>query len=82
MKAYHIHPVLLQDICNTITNIICVLLSGNTSSNFLAIDFEKNPLVGEADYGLSISLESVEAVYHEVCLQQFLLYVHLKIGKE
>lgn len=42
------------------------MFSGNASSNFLAVDFEKNPLTTEAEYGLSISLESVEAVYHEV----------------
>jgi len=39
---------------------------GNSSKYFLSIDFEKNPLNSEADYGLNITSESVEVVYHEV----------------
>jgi hypothetical protein len=42
------------------------LIPGNTSSNFLAIDFEKHPLNCEADFGVGVSLEPVEIVYHEV----------------
>lgn len=44
------------------------LITGNTSSNFLAIDFEKHPLNCEADFGIAISLEPVEVVYHEVSI--------------
>ncbi|KAG8309677.1 hypothetical protein J6590_078973 [Homalodisca vitripennis] len=51
------------------------ILTGNTSSNFLAIDFEKNPLGSEADYGLSISLESVEAVYHEHAISELMSFL-------
>lgn len=41
-------------------------LLGNSSKYFLSIDFEKNPLNSEADYGLNITSESMELVYHEV----------------
>jgi hypothetical protein len=43
-----------------------IFITGNTSSNFLAVDFEKNPLNCEADFGIAVSLEPVEVVYHEV----------------
>lgn len=42
------------------------MLQGNSSKYFLSIDFEKNPLNSEAEYGLNISSESMELVYHEV----------------
>lgn len=32
----------------------------------MSIDFEKNPLNSEAEYGLNITSEAVEVVYHEV----------------
>lgn len=47
-------------------NAVC---GGNGAPNVLAIDFEKNPLNLEADYGLSIGLEPIELMYHEVSLQ-------------
>ena len=43
---------------------------GNGAPNVLAIDFEKNPLNLEADYGLSIALEPIELMYHEVSFQK------------
>jgi hypothetical protein len=44
------------------------LITGNASSNFLAVDFEKHPLNSEADFGIGVSLEPVEVVYHEVSM--------------
>ncbi|XP_063238425.1 intermembrane lipid transfer protein VPS13A-like [Bacillus rossius redtenbacheri] len=41
------------------------ILTGNTSSNFFSIDFEKNPLNLDTEFGLFISLEPVEIIYHE-----------------
>lgn len=32
----------------------------------MSIDFEKNPLNSEAEYGLNVTSQSVEVVYHEV----------------
>nr|CAD7393579.1 unnamed protein product [Timema cristinae] len=52
------------------------VLTGNTSSNFLALDFEKNPSNVDADFGLAFSLESMEVVYHET-----MLYLKDKIMK-
>ncbi|XP_021923386.1 vacuolar protein sorting-associated protein 13A-like isoform X4 [Zootermopsis nevadensis] len=48
------------------------ILSGNTSSNFLAVDFEKHPLNCEADFGLGVSLEPVEIVYHEHAVSEII----------
>ncbi|GFG28735.1 hypothetical protein Cfor_06015 [Coptotermes formosanus] len=48
------------------------ILSGNTSSNFLAVDFEKNPLNCEADFGIAVSLEPVEVVYHEHAVSEII----------
>ncbi|KAK7790642.1 hypothetical protein R5R35_006536 [Gryllus longicercus] len=41
------------------------ILSGNTASNFLSIDFEKNPGNVQADFGILVTLEPVEIVYNE-----------------
>lgn len=41
-------------------------VAGNSYSNFLAIDIEKNPSKTDADFGLSITMEPMEVVYHEV----------------
>lgn len=45
--------------------------TGNNYSNFLAIDIEKNPSKSDADFGLSITMEPMEIVYHEVRLMHF-----------
>jgi hypothetical protein len=42
------------------------IYTGNTNTNFLSIDFEKNPHNSEADFGLTCSLEPLEIVYNEV----------------
>lgn len=42
------------------------IYTGNTNTNFLSIDFEKNPHNAEADFGLTCSLEPIEIVYNEV----------------
>lgn len=39
---------------------------GTSSKYFLSIDFEKNPLNSEAEYGFNITSEPMELVYHEV----------------
>lgn len=39
---------------------------GTSPKYFLSVDFEKNPLNSEAEYGLNVTSESVEMVYHEV----------------
>lgn len=49
-------PIVTAD--NTFTN--------NTSTNFLAIDFEKNPVNSEADFGVNVSIEPLEMIYNEV----------------
>ncbi|KAG8227036.1 hypothetical protein J437_LFUL013823 [Ladona fulva] len=49
-------------------------LTGNNSPNFLAIDFEKNPVHVEADYGLAVSLESVEIAYNEHAVSEVLSF--------
>ncbi|XP_047103973.1 vacuolar protein sorting-associated protein 13A-like [Schistocerca piceifrons] len=46
--------------------------TGNTSSNFLSIDFEKNPSNVEADFELSIAVEPVEVVYHEHAVSELI----------
>lgn len=46
--------------------LLLFLFLGNTSSNFLSIDFIKNPSNSEADYGLTVNLEQIEIIYHEV----------------
>ncbi|XP_066901628.1 intermembrane lipid transfer protein VPS13A isoform X3 [Halyomorpha halys] len=51
------------------------IYTGNTASNFLSIDFEKNPLNSEADYGLTINLEPVEIVYHEHAISELMSFV-------
>ncbi|XP_075226529.1 intermembrane lipid transfer protein VPS13A-like [Lycorma delicatula] len=51
------------------------ILTGNTSSNFLSIDFERNPLNSEADYGLALGLESVEVVYHEHAVSELMSFL-------
>ncbi|RZF33558.1 hypothetical protein LSTR_LSTR008204 [Laodelphax striatellus] len=51
------------------------ILTGNTSSNFLSIDFEKNPLNSEADYGVALGLESVEIVYHEHAISELMSFL-------
>lgn len=48
------------------------ILSGNTSSNFLAVDFEKHPLNCETDFGIAVSLEPVEVVYHEHAVSEII----------
>ncbi|XP_068086254.1 intermembrane lipid transfer protein VPS13A [Anabrus simplex] len=46
--------------------------TGSTCSNFLSIDFEKNPSNVEADFGLSVNLEPVEIVYHEHAVSEII----------
>ncbi|KAJ9582487.1 hypothetical protein L9F63_003180, partial [Diploptera punctata] len=48
------------------------ILTGNTSSNFLAVDFEKHPMNCEADFGVALSLEPVEIVYHEHAVSEII----------
>ncbi|XP_046398302.1 vacuolar protein sorting-associated protein 13C-like isoform X1 [Ischnura elegans] len=50
------------------------VLTGNSSPNFLAVDFEKNPLNIEADYGLAVTLESVEIAYNEHAFSEVLAF--------
>lgn len=45
---------------------------GNQNNYFFMFDFEKNPMSSEVDYFLSISCDSLEIIYHEVCI--LLLY--------
>lgn len=52
----------------------CLTLQGNSSKYFLSIDFEKNPLNSEAEYGLNITSESAEIVYHEVFFFEILIH--------
>lgn len=39
--------------------------ASTTTCHFLSVDFEKNPLNSEADYGFSCCIEPVEIVYNE-----------------
>nr|CAD7259318.1 unnamed protein product [Timema shepardi] len=50
------------------------VLTGNTSSNFLALDFEKNPTNVDADFALAFSLESMEVVYHEHAISEIITF--------
>ncbi|KAL0275996.1 UNVERIFIED_CONTAM: hypothetical protein PYX00_003683 [Menopon gallinae] len=49
-------------------------MAGNSSSNFLSIDFEKNPLAVEADYGITVNVEPTEFIYHEHAVSEFLSF--------
>ncbi|XP_073981480.1 intermembrane lipid transfer protein VPS13A-like isoform X2 [Rhodnius prolixus] len=51
------------------------LYTGNTSSNFLSIDFIKNPSNSEADYGLTVNLEQIEIIYHEHAVSEFISFL-------
>ncbi|KAK0164246.1 hypothetical protein PV328_002894 [Microctonus aethiopoides] len=44
------------------------ILTGNAAVNFLAIDFEKNPLNSEFNYDINIRLEAFEVTYHKYAL--------------
>ncbi|KAE8750068.1 hypothetical protein FOCC_FOCC003192 [Frankliniella occidentalis] len=48
--------------------------SGNNYSNFMAIDIEKNPSKSDADFGLSITMEPMEIVYHEHAVSELLTF--------
>ncbi|KAK6636914.1 hypothetical protein RUM43_010578 [Polyplax serrata] len=47
-------------------------ITGSSTPNFLRIDFEKNPLMVEADYGVMVNLEKLEVIYHEQAFSQFI----------
>ncbi|KAL1131713.1 hypothetical protein AAG570_011326 [Ranatra chinensis] len=51
------------------------IYTGTTSMNFLSVDFEKNPLNSEADYGLVINLQPIEIVYHEHALSELVSFM-------
>ncbi|BET01399.1 Vacuolar protein sorting-associated protein [Nesidiocoris tenuis] len=53
------------------------IYTGNTASNFLAVDFEKNPLNSEANCGLTINVEPVEVVYHEHAISELMSFFQL-----
>lgn len=46
------------------------ILTGNTTQNFLALDFEKNPGSSDFDYDLSTYLGSIEITCHNVIISQ------------
>ncbi|XP_014251025.1 vacuolar protein sorting-associated protein 13A-like isoform X2 [Cimex lectularius] len=50
------------------------IYTGNPASNFLSLDFEKNPLNSEANYGLTINLEPIEVVYHEHAISELISF--------
>ncbi|XP_050428442.1 intermembrane lipid transfer protein VPS13A-like isoform X2 [Adelges cooleyi] len=56
----------------------------NSSKYFLSVDFEKNPLNSDAEYGLSVTSELAEIVYHEFALSALLsfFYYNQKINIE
>lgn len=43
-----------------------VQITGNMASNFLSVDFEKNSLNSYANFDVSVTLEPIEVMYHEV----------------
>lgn len=54
-------------------------IAGNSSSNFLYIDFEKKPLTVDADYGVTVNLEPMEIIYHEVRLGEAPEVLHFEL---
>ncbi|XP_050533944.1 intermembrane lipid transfer protein VPS13A-like isoform X2 [Daktulosphaira vitifoliae] len=51
-------------------------MRGASSKYFLSVDFEKNPLNSDAEYGLSATSEPVEFVYHEFAISALLSFFY------
>ncbi|XP_011303575.1 vacuolar protein sorting-associated protein 13C [Fopius arisanus] len=50
------------------------ILTGNTASNFLAIDFEKNPKDSDFNYEVNVRLEAFEVTYHDFAMREIINY--------
>ncbi|KAF7991246.1 hypothetical protein HCN44_002808 [Aphidius gifuensis] len=57
------------------------ILTGNAAVNFLAIDFEKNPLNADFNYDINVRLESFEVTYHNYAIKELLLFFQRNITK-
>ncbi|XP_048515019.1 intermembrane lipid transfer protein VPS13C-like isoform X2 [Athalia rosae] len=50
------------------------ILTGNTASNFLSVDFEKNSLNSYANFDVSVTLEPIEVMYHEYAISEIIKF--------
>ncbi|XP_028982314.1 vacuolar protein sorting-associated protein 13A [Diachasma alloeum] len=50
------------------------ILTGNTASNFLAIDFERNPKGSDFNYEINVRLEAFEVTYHDFAIKEIVNY--------
>lgn len=46
--------------------LLLFIFTGNVSTNFLAVDFEKNGETMDPTFDVSIKLEAIEITYHHV----------------
>ncbi|XP_015594990.1 vacuolar protein sorting-associated protein 13A isoform X2 [Cephus cinctus] len=50
------------------------VLTGNMASNFLSVDFEKNPVNSDYDYDISVTLEPLEVTYHKHAVNEIIKF--------
>ncbi|XP_047356214.1 vacuolar protein sorting-associated protein 13C-like isoform X2 [Vespa velutina] len=53
------------------------VLTGNVSTNFLALDFEKNGKDMDPSFDLSVKLETIEIIYHHYAMMEIINFFKL-----